>query len=68
MVERFVFAVTVRLESHQCDERTGNNDTPLSAIARLQRDCKVSRKWERSKRRVEMPPSIWGVVSKRMRD
>lgn len=29
----------VRLESHRCEERTGNYDTPLSAIARLQRDC-----------------------------
>lgn len=68
MVERYVFAVTVRMESHQCKERTGNNDTPLSAIARLQRDCKVSRKRERSNRRAEMSPFIREVVSNRMND
>lgn len=68
MVERYVFAVTVRMESHQCKERTGNDDTPLSAIARLQRDCKVSRKRERSNRRAEMSPFIREVVSNRMND
>ena len=68
MVERYVFAVTVRMESHQCKERTGNDEPPLRAIARLQRDGKVSRKRERSNRRAEMSPFIREVVSNRMND
>ena len=58
----------VSLEPHRCNERTGNHDTPLSAIARLQRDCKVSRKRERSKRRAKKSPGIREVVSNRMRN
>ena len=35
MVERYVFAVTVRMESHQCKERTGNAVNTLIPCERL---------------------------------